>query len=61
MTRKFSLSLELSHLFFIEAGLLNCFNCNQFRPEPGTILTRRYKEAGLPSANSGLQLDLEIA
>src|SRR6266545_2548947 len=33
-----------------------CFNCNQFRPEPGTILTRSYKEAGLPSANSGLQL-----
>ena len=45
MTRKFSLSVELSYLFFIEAGLLNCFNCNQFRPEP-SILTRRYKEAG---------------
>ena len=33
----------------------------QSRMEPGTILTRRMMRCGLTSADSGLQLDLEIA
>jgi hypothetical protein len=33
----------------------------QFRAEPGTILTKRFWKSGLTSADSGLQLDLEIA
>ena len=28
----------------VEAGLLNCINCIQFRVELGTILTRRFEQ-----------------
>jgi hypothetical protein len=33
----------------------------QFRMEPGAILVRCIMRCGLPSADSGLQLNLEIA
>jgi hypothetical protein len=33
----------------------------QFRIGPGAIVARRMMRCGLPSADSGLQLDLEIA
>jgi hypothetical protein len=58
------LSVELSYFlfsFFIEAGLLIGLTAIQFRAEPGTILTKRFWKSGLTSADSGLQLDLEIA
>ena len=42
-------------IFFIVSELI------PFRAEPGTILTRRRSEERLTSADSGLQLDLEIA
>jgi hypothetical protein len=48
-------------IFLVEAGLLNCINCNPVprgtRNHPHEALWR----SGLPSADSGLQLDLEIA
>ena len=47
--------------FFVEAGLLIVLTAIQFRAEPGTILTRRFGTAALTSADSGLQLNLEIA
>jgi hypothetical protein len=42
--------------FFVEAGLVNCINCN---PVPRG--TQGALNSGLPSVDSGLQLDLEIA
>jgi hypothetical protein len=46
--------------FFVQVGLLTALTAIQFRAEPGTILTRRLN-SGLTSADSGLQLVLEIA
>src|SRR5207302_2273076 len=47
-------------IFFVEVGFLNCINCNPVprgtRNHPHKALSR-----GLTSADSGLQLDLEIA
>ena len=37
------------------------FNGNPFPGELGTILTRRFENNDLTSADSGLELDLEIA
>ena len=45
---------------FVQVGLLTALTAIQFRAELGTILTRRLN-SGLTSADSGLQLDLEIA
>src|SRR5438105_1427274 len=47
-------------IFFVEVGLLNCINCNPVprrdqEPSSPSALKKR------PSADSGLQLDLEIA
>jgi hypothetical protein len=56
--------VELSFLlisFFVPSGLLTALTAIQFRAEPGTTLTRRFGISGLISADSGLQLDLEIA
>ncbi|PYV72563.1 MAG: hypothetical protein DMG96_25815 [Acidobacteria bacterium] len=58
------LSVELSYFlfsFFVEVGLLNCFNCNPVPHGTGNHPSRGALNSGLPSADSGLQLDLEIA
>jgi hypothetical protein len=47
-------------VIFVQVGLLTALTAIQFRAEPGTILTRRLN-SGLTSADSGLQLVLEIA
>jgi hypothetical protein len=46
---------------FVEGGLLNCIDCN---PAPDGARNHPHEalwDSGLPSADSGLQLDLEIA
>ena len=46
---------------FVEVGLLNCINCN---PVPHGTRNHPHEalwNSGLTSADSGLQLDLEIA
>ncbi|PYJ16183.1 MAG: hypothetical protein DME96_10800 [Verrucomicrobia bacterium] len=45
-------------IFFVEVGLLNCFNCN---PVPRGTRNHPHEalwNSGLTSADSGLQLDL---
>ncbi len=45
---------------FVRAEYLNSLQSSSAQ-RPGTIFTRRNYELGLISADSGLQLDLEIA
>src|SRR5436190_23775895 len=45
-------------LIFVEAGLLNCINCN---PVPRGTGNHPHEASGLTSADSRLQLDLAIA
>src|SRR5882762_1277332 len=48
-------------IFLFRLGLLTALTAIKFPAEPGTILTRRALKSGLTSADSRLQLDLEIA
>jgi len=48
----------LSYSCFYFLLSLDCSTAIHFRAELGTILTRRFEESGLASADSGLQLDL---
>jgi hypothetical protein len=48
-------------LFFVEASLLNCINCNPVPHGTRNHLHEALLNGGLTSADSGFQLDLEIA
>jgi hypothetical protein len=58
------LSAELSYFLFslfVEAELLNCMNCNPVPRGSQEPSTQGALNSGLTSADSGFQLDLEIA
>jgi hypothetical protein len=48
-------------IFFVYVGLLTALTAIQLRVEPGTISRGASKKCDLTSADSGFQLDLEIA
>jgi hypothetical protein len=51
----------LVFIFLFRIGLLTALTAIQFRAEPGTTLGETSFKKRLTSADSGLQLDLEIA
>src|SRR5947208_3721114 len=63
-TGRLILCVGLSYILFsfcVEAGLLNCINCNPVPRGTRNHSSRGALNSVLTSANSGLQLDLEIA